>query len=101
MYPRYPKNESEHLLGEVISKVLEETRLARPFLERHVVKVWRDTVGPLICRYTSLVELKGDILYVRVISPIVKNELLLLKDEILVKMHQKIDERQLKKIVIR
>lgn len=98
---RYPKKDSEHLLGDVIQKVLEETRLARPYLEHRVVTVWAETVGPLIAQYTSKVELKGDTLYVRVISPLVRNELLMLKDEILLKMHREIDERRLKRIVIR
>ena len=60
---RYPKKDAEHLLGDVIQKVLEETRLARPYLEHRVVTVWAETVGPLIAQYTSKVELKGDTLY--------------------------------------
>ena len=101
MYPRYPKNESEHLIGDVIQKVMKETSLLRPFVERRAAMVWKDVVGPLIAQYTSKVELKGDTLYVQVLSPLVRNELLLLRDEILVKMHREIDERLLKKIVIR
>jgi hypothetical protein len=63
--------------------------------------VWKETVGPLIAQYTSKVELKGDTLYVHVLSPLVRNELQMLREEILVKMHREIDERLLKKIVIR
>lgn len=98
---RYPKKDSEHLLGEVIQKMLTETNLARPYLERQVGVVWKETVGPVIDRYTQKVELKGDTLYVYMLSPLVKNELMMLRDEILMKMHRHIDERQLKKIVIK
>jgi hypothetical protein len=95
------KKDSEQLLGEVIQKVLTETRLARPYVERRAVMVWKETVGPLIVQCTSKVELKGDTLYVYVLSPLVRNELQMLREEILVKMHREIDERLLKKIVIR
>lgn len=100
-FHRYPKKDSEHLLGEVIQKMLTETHLARPYLERRVSEVWKDAVGPVIAQYTQKVELKGDTLYVYMLSPLVKNELMLLRDEILVKMHRQIDERQLRKLVIR
>ena len=101
MATRYPKNDSEHLIGEVIQKVLKDTSLSRPFAERRAAMVWKETVGPLIAQYTSKVELKGDTLYVHVLSPLVRNELQLLREEILVKMHREIDERILKRIVIR
>ena len=98
---RYPRKDSEHLVGDVIQKMLDESSLARPFLERQVVAVWKDVVGPVIVQYTQKVELKGDTLYVYVLSPLVKNELMLVRDEILVKMHRQIDERKLRKLVIR
>lgn len=100
-FRRYPKKDSEHLLGEVIRNLLNETHLARPYLERQVSVVWKEVVGPVIARYTQKVELKGDTLYVYMLSPLVKNELVLLHDEILLKMHREIDERLLKKLVIR
>lgn len=101
MFPQYPKNESEHLISDVIQKLMKETSLSRPLAERRAVMVWKETVGPLIAQYTSKVELKGDTLYVHVLSPLVRNELQMLREEILVKMHREIDERLLKKIVIR
>ena len=98
--PRYPKKDSEHLLGEVIQRVLDETRLTRPYLEHRSVELWKELVGPKIMRYVSKVELRGESLYVRVVSPLVRNELLLLKEDILVRMHKEIDERKLKRIII-
>lgn len=81
--------------------MLTETNLARPYLERKTVAVWKELVGPALMRYVSKVELKGDTLYVHVISPLVRNELMLLREDILYKMHREIDERQLRRIVIR
>lgn len=100
-FSRYPKKDSEHLLGEVIQNLLRETHLARPYLEHRLAEVWQDAVGPVIVRYTQKMELKGDTLYVYMLSPLVKNELMMLRDEILVKMHRQIDERLLKKLVIK
>ncbi len=98
---RYPRKDAEHLVGDVIQKMLTETNLARPYLERKAVAVWNGLVGPALMRYISKVEFKGDTLYVHVISPLVRNELMMLREDLLYKMHKEIDERQLKKIVIK
>ena len=97
---RYSRQHSEYQIGEAIQQMLEETHLARPCLERRIVRLWNELMGPLAA-FTLKVELKADTLYVTVSSPLVKQELNMLKDEILQKLHQWIDEKYLKKIVIR
>ncbi len=100
-FRRYNQKDAEHSLADVMQKMLDESQLAVPYLKHKVKEVWSEATGPVIMKFVTRMELKGDTLYVEVSSPLVKNELMMLKDEILMKMHEQIDERRLKKLVIR
>lgn len=91
---------NEHLISDVIQKVLKESNLERPYVEHRISRIWNELMGPL-SRYILKTEFYDDVLYVTVSSPLVKQELNLLQDEILEKLHQQMDVVYLKKIVIR
>lgn len=97
---RFVRENSEYLIGEAIQKMLEETHLARPYMERRIAQDWRELMGPL-ARHTVKTEWYDETFFVYVDSPIVKQELNLLREEILRKMQQSIGNKYLKKLVIR
>ena len=97
---RNVKKKSEYLLGEAIQKMLEETHLEQPYVERRIASLCNELMGPL-ARYILKVELREETLYVTVTSPLVRQELNMLRNEILQKLSEHIGSKYLKKIVIR
>ncbi len=97
---RNVKTNSEYLIGDVLLKMLDETHLTDAYRARSIARWWNSAMGPL-ARYTLKVELQGDTLYVTVVSPIVKQELRLLQNEILQKLQQQAGAGYVKKLVIK
>jgi len=61
-------------LGGAIKDLLGAYKLDNKLLEREAVKAWDKVAGSLITKYTSKVFIKGGVLFVKIDSSVIKNE---------------------------
>ena len=86
-------------LGEVIREYLKGTGYERKLKEVDVVQSWEELLGKTIAHYTTDISIKNKVLYVKISSPVVKNELFMMREEIRKKLNENAGEEMILKII--
>ena len=86
MRKRRPPSKPE-MIGDILQKVLKKRNIPHKAVDRHLVDLWRRTVGPQIAARTLPDTVKRGTLYVLVSSPVWLHQLQFMKEEILRKMN--------------
>lgn len=69
-------------LGEVLKEFLKTYRLEEKVNERKLINAWEAIVGDMIARHTENLYIKRKILFVKLDSPALKNELSYAREKI-------------------
>ncbi len=88
-------------LGDVLRDYIRENNIGKKLKESDIVNSWEEVLGKTIAHYTRNVAIKNRILYVEISSAVVKNELFLIRGEIVKKLNEKAGEELIDKIVFR
>lgn len=88
-------------IQEAFLQMLEENQLKEKYIEYKIYAIWGEVIGNPLMKHTIKLNLKNKKLYVYINSPIVKNELRMLRTEILEKIQLKIDKNYINDIIIR
>jgi predicted nucleic acid-binding Zn ribbon protein len=88
-------------LAEALRDYISEMKMERKLKEVDVVQSWESLLGKTIARYTRNIYLSRGILYVEITSPVVKNELLMMREEIRQRMNKQAEEEMITKIVFK
>lgn len=88
-------------LGEAIEKLLKVYKIEKPVRQNEALYYWSEIVGENIARHTTAEKVDYGKLYVRVDSPVWRNELSFQKEEILKKINERLKNAHLKEIVLR
>ena len=95
------RRSNTQLLSEVIREYIREMRFDRKLKEVDVVKSWQELLGKTISRYKRNIYLSKGILYVEISSPVVKNELIMIREDIRSRLNQEAGEEMVTKIVFK
>ena len=88
-------------LGEVLRDYLRTMNMDRKLKEVDVVQSWETLLGKTIAGYTRNIYLSKQVLYVETNSSVVKNELVMMREEIRLKMNELAGEEMVLKIVFK
>jgi predicted nucleic acid-binding Zn ribbon protein len=88
-------------LAEAIKDYIKEMNLNGKLSEVGVINSWEETVGKAISSRTSKIYIKDHILFVHLNSSVVRNELLMLREELKEKLNEKAGSEVIKDIVLR
>jgi predicted nucleic acid-binding Zn ribbon protein len=88
-------------LAEAVNDYLKEMKLDGKLSEVSVINSWEEIVGRAISTRTTKIYIKDHILYVHLKSSVVRNELLMLREELRAKLNQKAGSEVVKEIVLR
>ena len=83
------KRNNDKTLKEAIEQILDVYRLRRKFDETALIAAWPELMGNSIASRTTQLYIADKKLFVRVESSVIKNELLLMKSQILEKMNDR------------
>jgi predicted nucleic acid-binding Zn ribbon protein len=97
----YFRNQKEYHLNDAIDEFLSKYRLKEGYVRIQIATIWNNTVGKVIALHTKKVELNNTTLIVYIASPIVKNELVMLKSEIIAKLNEDIGKELIKELIIK
>ena len=86
-------------LSEVIREYVKGTSIEGKLKEVDVVQSWEELLGKTIAHYTKDIELKNKVLFVKITSSVVKNELFMMREEIRRKLNEQAGEEMVSKII--
>ena len=95
---RKSKTES---ISDVLRSFTRENKLDRKLIELDLIKSWETVMGKTVARYTANVYIQNSTLFVETTSPIVRNELLMMREEIRVKLNEVANSELIKTIIFR
>lgn len=87
-------------IGDLLGDFSQQKKLKKPLLEARVVNLWQPLMGDLINRYTEKIFVKNRVLFVKVNQAALKNELLYLQEQIIVKINKEVGEDAVVKMVL-
>ncbi len=88
-------------LSSVLKNYVRENNLERKMNELDLIKSWEMVMGKTVSRYTKNLYIQNSTLFVETTSPIVRNELLMMKEEIRVRLNEVVGEELIKTIIFR
>lgn len=94
------KNNTQSI-SDVLRSYTRENNLDRKLIELDLIKSWEAVMGKTVARYTGNLYIQNSTLFVETTSPIVRNELLMMKEEIRVRLNEIAGLELIKSIVFR
>jgi predicted nucleic acid-binding Zn ribbon protein len=88
-------------IAQVIRDFLREMRIDRKLKEVNIVSQWESMMGRMVAVRTSQIYIRNGILYIHVTSSVLKNELLMMRQDIIDRLNEHAGEKIVEKIVIR
>ncbi|WP_069660210.1 DUF721 domain-containing protein [Arcticibacter eurypsychrophilus] len=86
-------------IKEAIEQMLRVYKLKRKFDETSLVAAWPEMMGPAVANRTRQLYIRDKKLFIRVESSVLKNELLMIRSQILDKMNERAGADVLEDIV--
>jgi len=87
-------------IGDLLGDFSQQKKLKKPLLEARVVNLWQPLMGDLINKYTDKIFVKNRVLFVKVNQAALKNELLYLQEQIILKINNEVGEDAVVKMVL-
>lgn len=69
-------------LSEVLSQIMRNNGLETPLQQKRVVDLWEEVAGPLSARYTTEKFIKNQTLFVKIMNPALKADLMMRRTEL-------------------
>ncbi len=95
------RRKNTQALGEVIQKYLEAMDIDGKLKEVRLIKSWESVVGKMISNKTTKLFIKDKKLFVYLNSSIARNELSMIKDDLLTRLNQQAGEEIIEDIVLK
>lgn len=76
-------------LVDILDKIIEEYNLEKLFTIESIKAIWPDIVGDIIASHSVPERIFGDTLYINVDHSVYGNELIMIKDQIIIKIKEK------------
>lgn len=81
------RRKNAELLDDVLSRFLRQEGLETPLNEYRLIHAWPKVVGPLVVRYTENLRIYNQILYVRLKSPSLRENLMMERKSLVTKLN--------------
>jgi predicted nucleic acid-binding Zn ribbon protein len=88
-------------IGDVIKEYLEESGLNHKLNKSRIINHWEELVGKAVAKRTKSVYIKNKTLFVSFNSSVVKNELMMMRQQIIDTLNEYAGETIIENIVIR
>jgi predicted nucleic acid-binding Zn ribbon protein len=88
-------------LSEILGDSLKNLQIDGKINETRVKAAWPEMVGPILASHTQSTYVSRKILYVRIDTPIIRNELQLMRQSLLERLNKAAGAETIKDIVFR
>lgn len=93
------KNSNEQRLKEAIEELLVSYKLQDGIFETKLINSWENVAGELISKHTENLFIKKGILYVKLDSPALKNELSFARSQLIKSLNKAVDKEVIQNII--
>ncbi|MEI6696292.1 MAG: DUF721 domain-containing protein [Bacteroidota bacterium] len=93
------KKSNEFTLKEAIEQVLNAYRMNGKINETRIIQAWEQVCGAMISRHTEDMYIKNKILYIKVDSAALRNELSYAKTKLIMTLNHTVKEEVINEIV--
>jgi predicted nucleic acid-binding Zn ribbon protein len=88
-------------LSDVLKSYVQENNMDKKLSELDLIKSWESVMGKTVARYTGNIYIQNSTLFVETTSPVVRNELLMMKEEIRVRLNEVAGSELIRTIIFR
>lgn len=88
-------------INEVIRAFLKDAGLDKRLKEKELIHAWPEIVGTMIARRTQKIEINKGRMTITLRSSVVKNELMMLRDELKKRLNEKAGEELITEIILK
>lgn len=85
-------------IGELLADYIHGSQLEQPLLERKVIALWPEVLGPVVSQMTGHIEVKNGVLMVQIRSAALKSQLFDIRYELINKLNQAAGAKVIKDI---
>ena len=89
------------LIGEVLEEFFKRPYVAAKIAEGRLPEYWREIVGEYAAMQTHEIRLENHILYIRISSSVVRNEIFFRRDHIMQLLNERAGMRLINAIIVR
>ena len=88
-------------IKNIIENFVEQKSISGGIFNVKVQKAWENAVEKKILDYTKEIYVKGEVLYIKVSNPILKQEILYSKQKVINLINEELEKDLIKKIVLK
>ena len=88
-------------IKNIIESFVEQDSISDGIFNIKIQKAWENAVEKKIFDYTKEIYVKGDILYIKVSNPILKQEILYSRQKVINLINEELEKDLIKKIVLK
>lgn len=85
-------------LRDVLKDYIQENKLDNKLAEIDLINSWERILGKTVARYTKNIYIRNRILFVETSSPMVRNELMMIRDQIKIRLNKEAGRELIDKI---
>mgnify|MGYP006237731273 CR=1 FL=1 len=89
------------LVGEIIKKLMRNPKLSEKLDKLDALEIWNEIIGIQLCKYILDQKIHKGILYVKLKSAVVRNELSYNKSDLINQINQKLEKDLISDIVLK
>lgn len=89
------------LIGDILNEFFQRPYVARKIAEGHIPDYWREIVGVRIAELTLDLRLENGILYVRMASGVVRQEIFYRRDMLMQQLNQRAGHQIVNAIIVK
>ena len=95
------KYSNDQSLGTAIKEFLQAYRLEEKFNQTRLVHSWEKVVGSMVARHTKELRIRNKILFVRIDSPALRNELTYSREAIVKSLNDEVQAKVIEDVVFK
>ena len=95
------KNNNLIKLGDAISLIFKQEKLDEKYSIFAIRNSWETIVGKTVAKHTTQINYLNGLLYISIDSPIVRNELMYVKESIVKKVNDFVGKQLVKELVLK
>jgi len=88
-------------IAQVIKEYLKSPKLENKFKQFKIINSWEEILGKIVSKSTTNIYIKDKTLFVFLKSSVIRNQLYMIKTEIVKKLNEKVGEEIINDIVLK
>jgi predicted nucleic acid-binding Zn ribbon protein len=88
-------------IKDIIKDYLKENNLDKKLNEQEMIRSWYEITGKMVARATVSVDIRNRKMYIKLSSSVVRNELTMIRDELVKRLNQQFKEPLIDEIILK